>query len=318
MRFVVLGTSQFTLSCAQALLDSGGEICALVSLPQHALPDNSVDVATFAEANEVPYYEMENINSPENVSLLQGCAVDYILSSWPKIVKKEILESPRFFCIGTHPTELPFNRGRHPLQWLIVMGILETELSFFRIDEGIDSGNILIQIPFGITSDGSIRDFVKRMNETAYEGTKTLYRKLLEDPYYGGIKQDNSLANYWRKRTPHDVTLDMRMSSSIILRIVQSFAPPYPCANLIYENHIIKISHASIARVKLSPECLQRIEPGRIIHIEENIIRVKADDAIIDLESKGKIPGTLVKASYIHPPSKYIVEWPGDLIAKLS
>ena len=47
------------------------------------------------------------------------------------LIKKEILEIPKKYCIGTHPTALPFNRGRHPLHWLIAIGIPKTALSFF-------------------------------------------------------------------------------------------------------------------------------------------------------------------------------------------
>ncbi len=308
MRFVVLGTSEFTLCCARGLLDMGGEICALISMPESTRPDNSADIAKFAEKNAIPYYEIEDINSPENIRLLKNCSSDYIFSSWPKIIHKEVLNVPKYYCIGTHPTELPFNRGRHPLHWLIAQGITSSKLSFFKMDEGIDSGNILLQIPFEISSKDFIIDVIDKINEVAYEGIKILYKVLHENYFYNGIEQDHKKANYWRKRTPHDVTLDIRMSADVILRIVRSFAPPYPCANLVFEQYNIKISNASIIHTNLSDDELRRIEPGKIINIKEKRIGVKVDDQIIDLECATPIPSNLMKAKYIHPPSKYLSE----------
>lgn len=305
MRFVVLGTSEFTLCCTRGLLDTGGEICALISMPESRRPDNSADIEKFAEKNGIPYYEIEDINSPENIRLLKNCSSDFIFSSWPKIISKKVLDIPKYYCIGTHPTELPFNRGRHPLHWLIAQGITSSKLSFFKMDEGIDTGNILFQIPFEISSKDFIIDVIDKVNEAAYEGIKILYNMLQENHFYNGIEQDHKKANYFRKRTPHDVTLDIRMSADIILRIVRSFAPPYPGANLVFEQYNIKISNASIVHTNLSENELRRIEPGKIINIQEKKIRMKVDDQIIDLECATPIPSNLMKAKYIHPPSKY-------------
>ncbi|MBI3021756.1 MAG: methionyl-tRNA formyltransferase [Candidatus Omnitrophica bacterium] len=317
MRFVVLGASEFALRCAGAIIDSRAEVRALISTPPHARPNNSTDVSAFASERRIPYYEMEDVNVPDSANLIRELSPDYILSAWHKILKREILGIPRFGCIGTHPTELPFNRGRHPLHWLIALGISNTTLTFFRMDEGVDSGNVLLQIPFQIAPDDCIDDAVSAMNEAAYEGTKSLCARLLRDPDYAGTKQDHTVANSWRKRTPHDVTIDLRMSADIIRRTIQSFAPPYPCANLLFEGHMIKVSRASIAALttELAPDQLRRLEPGRVIAVAGNTVRVKVDDAIMDLECRGPLPSRVFEAKYIHPPSKYLAEWPRVLAA---
>jgi len=304
----MLGTSEFNLCCTQALLDTGGEICAMISMPEDARPNNSADVENFAKSNGIPYHDIENINSSQSLKLLSSYSTDYIFVSWPKILKEKILEIPINYCIGTHPTDIPFNRGRHPLHWLIALGISETKLSFLRMDKGVDTGDIILQVPFSISPDDLIGDVVNKMNTAAYEGTVRLHEKLLTNPSYSGIKQNHTLANYWRKRTPHDIVIDLRMSSDFILRTVQSFTLPYPCAKLIFENNVIKIISASPVHVEMRHEQIRRLEPGRIISINNNTIRVKVDDRIIALECVGKIPEMLLKAKYIHPPSKYISE----------
>ncbi len=318
MNFIVLGTSEFTLCCARAIIDSNCRISAIISMPVQALPLNSADVAGFADEKGIPYHEIEDINAHTSVDMLRSYTPDYVFSSWPGILKKEALDVPQKFVIGSHPTDLPFNRGRHPLHWLIVMGITRTKISFFNMDEGIDSGNLLYQHPFTISHEDYIEDAAVRMNNAAYEGLKILCNKLSEEPFYAGAEQNHGFANYWRKRTPHDVTLDLRMSSSTLLRTVKSFAPPYPCANLVFEKDIIKISNAAVAETELKPEQLKRIEPGCIISVSENVIRVKVDDAIMDLTCKSPIPEKMYEKKYIHPPSKYFAEFPDILLEKIN
>jgi methionyl-tRNA formyltransferase len=310
MKFGVLGTSDFTLRCTQALIDKGAQIQVMISMPFNCLPNNSVDVGGFAKNQNIPYNELKDINSPQSINFIKAYSLDYIFVSWPKILKKQILDLPKYFCIGTHPTDIPHNKGRHPLHWLISLGIPKTKLSFFKIDEGIDTGNLLLQIPFSITPQDTILNVEEKVNQAGYDGTVILYETLLSEPLYGSDNgQNHILGNYWRMRTPHDITIDLRMSAHSIMRTVNSFASPYPCANLIFEKFPIKIVRASLASTVMTAEQLQRIEPGKIICIKKNTIRVKVDDAILDLECIGSIPNALLKSKYIHPPSSYLVDW---------
>jgi len=306
MKSIMLGNSDFTIHCTKALLDSGSDVCAMISMPENCRPDNSADIALFGRNNAIPYHELEDVNSPEGLAVLSSYSPDFIYCEWPKILGEGVFDIPKGYCIGTHPTDLPYNRGRHPLHWCICLGISTTSLSFFKMDRGVDTGDILLQIPFSITPDDSIADLNNKMNIAAYEGTKELCKKLIANAAYVGAKQNHSLANYWRKRTPHDVTIDPRMSSDFIKRAVRSYTLPYSCVNLIYEKHIIKIVRAKLAKAKMSSEQLQRIEPGKIISIDQHTIRVKVDDGIIDLECLGRIPEELQRARYIHPPTMYI------------
>ena len=317
MQFVVIGTSAFTMRSAEGILDSGGQIAALISLPQELLPNNSADLASFARERDIPYHEVEDINSDQSYNVISDSRPDYIFSSWPKIIQGHILSIPKYYCIGTHPTELPYNRGRHPLHWLITMGIPSTKLSLFLMDEGIDNGNILLQIRFDIDTEDYIDAAVEKMNEAVYEGASILCDNLKEKPGFLGVGQDQDAANYWRRRTPYDVTLDMRMSADMIVRTVRSFAPPYPCANLIFRKYVIKVAQARSVKRGLSPDVTQRIEPGRILAADGHTLVVKAEDGFVELKCKTPLPRAIYKATYLHPPVKYLVEWPDVLIPQL-
>jgi methionyl-tRNA formyltransferase len=318
MRFTVIGTSAFTIRSAEGILDSGNEIAAVISLCNELLPDNSADLLSFSTARGMSYYEVEDINSDHSSDIINGSRPDYIFSSWPKIIQRHILSIPKYYCIGTHPTELPYNRGRHPLHWCISMGIRHTELSFFLIDEGVDTGNVLLKIPFTIDAEEHIVSAVAKMNEAGYKGAFALCNKLQREPNFLGTEQDHEVANYWRSRTLHDVTLDMRMSVDMIVRTVRSFSPPYPCANLIFRRHVIKIVQARSIERGHSLSVILRMEPGRILDVSDKVLIVKAEDGLVELRCKNKLPPSVFKATYIFPPAKYLAEWSDVLIPQLS
>jgi len=306
MRFIVLGTSGFTVSCARALIDSGKEISAIISMPKTMLPLNSVDLRKFAARYSIPYFEIGDINSKQAIRFMDSLSPDYILSSWPKILGIRALGIPARYCIGTHPTELPFNRGRHPLHWLIVLGILETKLTFFTMDKNVDSGRILLSTHFRIGRDCKISEALTRMNRAAYRGTRQLCRLLHKDPSCKGVVQDHKKANYWRRRTPDDITLDPRMTVDMIIRTVRSFGLPYPCANLFLGKHLLKISDARAVKNGRDFKRFKSMEYGRIISMQGRRIRMKADGGIVDLVCKEKIPSALLRTRYIYPPSKIL------------
>ena len=129
------------------------------------------------------------------------------------------------------------------------------------MDEGIDSGNILLQIQCNITSKDSIKDSLLKLDKAGYKGTTKLNEVLVLNPNFIGNKQNHNLANYWRKRTPHDITIDPRMSANMIIRTVNSYSPPYPCAKLIVGNTIL-----SISKVQFQPK---RID---ILHLNKDVM----------------------------------------------
>ena len=302
MRFIALGTTEFVRHCINGLIDGGQQVLLLVSLPKELQPDNSIDLSEFASEKGLDYLEVEDINSPEDIAALKAYKPDIIFSAWPRILKQSIFSLPRFCIIGSHPTALPFNRGRHPLHWEIVLGFSQSKLSFFRMDEGIDTGRILLQMPYEIRPEDTIADLVDRVNSVGYDGSRQLGQILASGSVPEGMEQDHGKANYWRKRTRHDVTIDFRMSAEHIIRTVRSFTLPYPCAMVLYENCVLRVVEARIVAKDINSE------PGKIIHIDGCKITVKAIDEIIELTCQEPLPEIMFSAKYIHPPTKYINE----------
>lgn len=307
MRFVSLGTSEFSLATARGFADAGHTLLALVTLETSLLPENSADIGAAARALGVPSHEVKDINSSESIELLRSFAPDYLLVSWPKILKAEALTVPARCVIGSHPTKIPQNRGRHPLHWAIVLGLSETTLSFFRMDRGVDTGRILHTVPVEIRPEDEIQTLNDRVTAAGYQGAKELGAILLADPSRdGGVEQDHSGANYWRARTPHDGTLDFRMAREDLIRIVQSFTVPYPCAKILFGRHTLPVIKAHAVSGSLPPSLTARLEPGRIINVEGRTIAVKAADGLLECTLGVTVPEELQNAEHIYPPTYYV------------
>lgn len=304
MKFVIVGTTQIVVDYADTLLDCGAQIAGMVSLPKTELPLNSANVAEFCSKHEIPYVEFADINCAESVEWIRERNADYILSAWPYILKGEIFNAASGGIIGSHPTELPYNRGRHPLHWSIVLGLSSSMLSFFAMDEGIDTGAILHQEPFEI-GDAHISVVVERMSKAATSGLRSLYGKLAEGSM-AVAQQEHEKANYWRKRNAHDSLIDPRLSIGAIDRIVRSFSPPYPCATLRVGDHVLSVCSSTQTDFGVDPEDIARMEPGKILDVSTRSLVLKVDDGLVRLVCNDDIPGVVAENKYLFPPSFYM------------
>jgi methionyl-tRNA formyltransferase len=308
MRIVALGTSQFLVSCVRGLNESGCFVQEIIALPAQLRPDNSTDLKEFAAEIDAGYFETENINSESSKEHVRHLSPDLIFASWPKIIDSEFLNIPTYGVIGTHPTALPFNKGRHPLQWEIVLGLRESKLSFFWMDSGVDSGPVILQVPYKIETEDTILTLLDRLNTLAYSSSCKLGEMLILD-VPKGYSQDCSSSNTWRKRDRYDVLIDFRMNGDDILALIRSFVDPYPCASFIYENHCFNV----LSGEKVQPESqvpLQYFEPGHVVKVDGDFLYIKTANEVLKLRSKQNVEKILGTKKYIHPPCKYLAKYP--------
>ncbi len=144
MRVVVLGTSALTQNCADAWRKNH-DLVGVVSMPLGSRPDNSADLEPYAASIGASYLEFADLDAA--VPQLRALRPDILFSTWPKLLSRAVIESAPL-CIGSHWSELPANRGRHPLHWMIALGMTRGAISFFKMDDGVDTGDILLQVPF--------------------------------------------------------------------------------------------------------------------------------------------------------------------------
>ena len=304
LRIVALGTTEVLIGCCEAWRVHH-DVIAIISMPEAGRPDNSFDLKPYAASIGATYLELSDINTADSIGAIAALQPDIIYSMWPKLMQERIINVPRLGCIGSHCTALPANRGRHPLHWTIALGIEQTAMSFFKMDSGADTGDILLQVPFRITASQAISDAITTMRAASIDGCRQLAQELAMTAELTGQPQDHSLANYWRQRTLHDTIIDFRMSAAAIERLVRSYCQPFPGAKLLHKDKLITIDRA-IIDTSASAAQLANLEPGRILAKGPASLTVKADDRSIELFPRDAANlAAIPEKGCILPPTAY-------------
>ncbi len=189
------------------------------------------------------------------------------------------MDIPKKGVIGFHPAELPKNRGRHPIIWALALGLESTASTFFKMDEGADSGEIVSQKLINISISDNAEDLYEKVATVSLKQIETFLPLLISDKVKLK-KQDHKKTNYWRKRGKKDGLIDFRMGSRAIYNLVRALTAPYVGAHVLFENKEFKVWHVEeVFNVR------NNIEPGKIIEInkQSSEIIVKCYDNAIKL-----------------------------------
>ena len=132
MNIVFIGAVKFSEMALQKIHSLNVNISGICTLKESSFNSDFCDLSLFADQHNIPYLYVEDINSPATISWIKQKEPDFIFCfGFSRLLKKEILELPVHGVLGYHPAELPFNRGRHPLIWALVLGLKKTGSTFF-------------------------------------------------------------------------------------------------------------------------------------------------------------------------------------------
>lgn len=201
---------------------------------------------------------------------------------WPYLLQKEILEIPPLGVIGYHPTALPENRGRHPIIWTLALGLTETASSFFFMDEGADSGDILSQKSLGVGREDDAATLYARLKEVALSQVQE-FTPLLATGNFPRAPQDHSKANYWRKRSKMDGKIDWRMPPEGIYNLVRALTNPYPGAHIEFEGSEIMVWQCAVLKDSYPDEKISNLELGRVLASSTGGVDIRCGEGVVRL-----------------------------------
>ena len=260
MRIVFIGTVEFSRRALERLLAMHAEIVGVCTLQDSKFNADHVDLGAISEAHGLPWFYAEDINSTEALSWIQDKAPDVIFCfGWSRLLKQDLLRLAPLGVVGFHPAALPANRGRHPLIWALVLGLEKTASTFFFMDAGADSGDILSQSEIIINDTDDASDLYDKVTQTALEQIEEFVPQLMKRTFKRK-KQDHLLASTWRKHGSADGEIDWRMSAKSIHNLVRGLSNPYVGAHLIVNGQEIKLWKTAVVRIS-SPN----IEPGKVL-----------------------------------------------------
>ncbi len=276
MKSVFIGCVKFSEFTLKKLIQLGINIDGIVTRAESSFNTDFVDLSSVANENNIPFLYTNNINSSKAFDWIINIKPDIIFCfGWSQILHKSILEIPPKGVVGYHPAKIPDNRGRHPLIWSVVLGLEETSSTFFFMDEEADTGDIISQKPFRIKFEDYAEDVYQKMTQTALTQLEEIVPKINSNKVIR-IPQKLNTGNYWRKRGKEDGRIDFRMSSVNIYNLVRALSKPYVGAHIVNQDRDIKIW-------KTLPEKFEakNIEPGKVLELDGQNIKVKTGDSAI-------------------------------------
>jgi len=259
------------------LLTTEVEIVGIVSKSKSDYNSDFVSLIPIAEENNIDSLDY----SKSKKSLAPWIAekkVDIVYClGWSHLLEGEVLDTPTFGVIGYHPTELPKNRGRHPIIWTLALGLKETASTFFLMDAGADSGKILSQKRCEVLQNDDASSLYRRLVDIGSKQLVDLTHRVVSGTIEP-VEQDHSKANYWRKRSKLDGQIDWRMSAINIYNLIRALSLPYCGAHFKHGDEDVIVWKSEV--VLCADE---NVEPGKVIILDRDGFVIKCGSSAIRL-----------------------------------
>jgi methionyl-tRNA formyltransferase len=229
MRILYIGTGDIGLPALSWLLGSGHEIAAVFTQPDKPAGRRmellASPVKQLALDRGIPVFQPVKMRAPEAVAQVRSFAADLIIvMAYGQILPKGVLEAPRIACINLHASILPRHRGAAPIQAAILAGDAETGVTVMYMDEGLDTGDILLIRRMPIhrhETGGTLHDRLA----AATPGALAEAIALLEAGAAPRIPQDNALATYAKKLGREDGEIRWERPCEEISRHIRAMNP---------------------------------------------------------------------------------------------
>ena len=276
MRILFIGTVEFSYKALKKLIELNAEIVGVCTKNKSDFNSDFADLTPLCKQADVPIKYLDDVNSSENIEWVRGLSPDIIFCfGWSNLIKKDLLGLPKMGVVGYHPALLPKNRGRHPLIWALALGLNISGSTFFFMTEGADDGDILSQEKVEILYEDDAKSLYDKVSNIALRQIETFLPKL-QNNSFEIIKQNNDLANVWRKRGRTDGKIDFRMTSRAIYNLVRALTKPYVGAHVEYNGQDI-----SIWKVEEVEFDQSNIEFGKVLENNGKSFIVKTYDKAI-------------------------------------
>lgn len=247
MRIVFVGAVESSRIALEALVKAKRAPALVITLPPEAAARHSdfVDIASQARSAGSAVCHVTDINAPATLEAMTAVDPDLTLVvGWSQVCRQPFREIARKGTVGFHPAALPRFRGRGVIPWTILEGEEKTGSTLFWLDDGIDSGPILLQRLFAVAADETARSLYAKhtanLAEMVVEATD-----LVEADRAGRTVQNHAEASYCAKRTPEDGLIDWRQPAAALLRLIRAVGDPYPGAFTFGRGDRIRIDAAA-------------------------------------------------------------------------
>ena len=275
-----MGTPEFAVPSLQALIDHGENIVAVVSQPDRpkgrGRKITPTPVKVVAQAAGIPVLQPKKIKTEEFLDEIRDLDPDLIIvTAYGRILPGSLLSLPPLGTINVHGSLLPKYRGAAPVQRAILNGDRETGITIMQMDEGMDTGDILLPGSLPIEPDDTSSSLAVKM---AALGGRLLVEalELLRKDQLEPIKQDNTLATEAPMLCKHEAKIDWTKSAFEISCQIRGLEP-WPMAYTVHEGKWLRLFNPRVISGEPTepPGTLSRIDSdGLVIATEHDYLLI--------------------------------------------
>ena len=264
MKIVYMGTPDFAVPPLAALVQNGYEVTAVVTQPDKPKGRGKTLLPTpvkeEAMKHDIPVYQPLKVREPEFVETLKKLEPDMIIvAAFGQIIPKAILDMPRFGCVNVHASLLPKYRGAAPIQWAVLNGDQVTGVTTMRMDEGLDTGDMIMKQEVIVDEDETGGSLFDKLSEV---GAKLCVKTMeaIENGTAVYTPQDDALATHTGKIQKEMGSIDWSKDAEVIERLVRGLNP-WPSAYTRIDDKNLKIWRAKVIshEVKAAPGCILKV-----------------------------------------------------------
>lgn len=281
MRIVFMGTPEFAVPSLEVLLKSDDQVVGIVTQPDRPKGRGQVltppPIKLIAQREGIPFLQPVKIKVPEFLAALAAWKPDLIaVTAYGRILHSPILTLPPMGCVNVHGSLLPKYRGAAPVQWAVINGEAETGITTMMMDEGMDTGAMLLQESLPIFPEDTAGSLAPRL---AALGGRLLVETIarLKAGTITPQPQNHALATLAPPLKKEDGVIDWTTSASNIANRVRGLSP-WPGAYTYIGSERWMVWNATQSPGK--PD----VVPGTIIEVTKQSIQVATGDGVLALK----------------------------------
>ena len=265
MRILFMGTPDIAADSLAALLGAGHEVCAVFTRRDKPVGRKQIltapPVKQLAQQHDIPVYQPRTLRDGSSDALIRQLAPDIIVVvAYGCIIPPQLLHVAKYGCINLHVSLLPKYRGSAPIQWAVLNGDTETGVSIMQLDEGLDTGDVLMVEPVAIDPEETSGELFDRVSAV---GAKTLVGALakIEAGQLTPVPQDHSKATLAPPLSKDTARFAFTEDAAHIHNWVRGMNP-WPTAWFVQDGKRIKVSECHLA------ENPQNAAPGTVLALK--------------------------------------------------
>lgn len=280
MRVIFMGTPDFAVGTLEAVIDAGHEVVLAVTQPDkpkgRGKSMQAPPVKECALEHEIEVYQPKRVREAECIEYLKKYEPDIIIvAAFGQILPKEILEMPKYGCVNVHASLLPKYRGAAPIQWAVINGDKVSGVTTMRMDEGLDTGDMIEKAEVVLAEDetgGSLFDRLAEVGANLCVHTM----KSIEEGTATYTKQEEHAATHVGMIHKQMGNIDWMQSAESIERLIRGLNP-WPSAYTKLNGKTLKVWRASV-EAGGNPA-----DAGKVISVSKKELKVQTGDGILSL-----------------------------------